>query len=891
MTSSEIRKSFLDFFKSKEHTIVPSASLMPSSPNLLFTNAGMNQFVPYLLGDERNPFLRAADTQKCIRAGGKHNDLEDVGLDTYHHTFFEMLGNWSFGDYFKKEAIEWAWELLTDVWKFPKERLYATVYEPAKGEPSEFDVEAWNCWAKIFSGCKLDPEIHIIKSGKQNNFWMMGDTGPCGPCSEIHIDLTPKGDTCGTLVNADSPMCIELWNLVFMQFNAEPDGSFVPLKTKNIDTGMGLERIAGIFARTRNFTDFNELPSNYDSDLFTDIFSHISSMSDKKYLGTLPRNRKNMSSQELTDCAFRVLADHVRTLVFAISDGIIPGNEGRNYVLRRILRRAVMYGKRLGLKRGFFARLADPVIRKMSPVFPELAEQRDAIIKTMEREENSFAKTIDKGLQLFDCLAATEGRISGEQAFVLYNTHGFPIDLTELMARERNLSVDIDGFETAMRRQRKISREAQRGEIIKVSDVGGVGYSTQFLGYDDKNLTSFKTKIIAVVEDENADFVATSQTPFYAEKGGQVGDSGFMEINGVTSEISDTKIDKAGHILHKTRKGTVGRSDIGASVSLSIDVARRRSIQRHHSATHILHWALRQVLGFHVKQAGSYVDAEKLRFDFSHFEAPTPEQIVKIERLANLKILENAKVVWRELPYAEIPEDCMALFGEKYGAIVRVVEMGDFSRELCGGTHVSNTGEIGVIKIVSESAIAAGKRRIEAVAGVAALERISGMQKMLDDLSGKLSCKTGDLPDRIGKLILSKGELEREVKDLRLTDMDQKAKDIAKRAVIVSGEIPFMVEVVGVRNPAEMRNLAVELLRERSNGVAVLMASFGMKASVVVLCSKAAIDAGFRAGDIVRDISAQLGGKGGGKSDYAQGGGSSEKLSEIASNYVKSMKR
>ena len=890
MTSSEIRKSFLDFFKSKKHTIVPSASLMPSSPNLLFTNAGMNQFVPYFLGEEKNPFLRAADTQKCIRAGGKHNDLEDVGFDTYHHTFFEMLGNWSFGDYFKKEAIEWAWELLTDVWKFPKERLYATVYEPAEGEPSEFDMDAWNCWVKIFSDCGLDPEIHIKKCGKKDNFWMMGDTGPCGPCSEIHIDLTEKGDTRGTLVNAGSPMCIEIWNLVFMQFNAEPDGSFVPLKSKNIDTGMGLERVAGIFAGTKGFTDFSRLSSNYDSDLFTDIFKHISNMSGKKYAGTLPRDPRDMSSQELTDCVFRVLADHIRTLVFAISDGIIPGNEGRNYVLRRILRRAVMYGKRLGLERGFFTRLADPVIAKMSPVFPELAEQRKMIVKTIESEENSFAKTIDRGLQLLDHITVTEGRISGEQAFILYDTHGFPIDLTELIARERNLPVDIKGFEAAMERQRRISREAQHDEIISVSDIGEVEHATQFLGYEAENLTSFETKISAIVEGEDADFVIMPQTPFYAEKGGQVGDSGFIEINGVAREIFDTKIDKAGHVLHRIRKGVISRGDVGAPILASVDVVRRRAIQRHHSATHILHWAMRQVLGFHVKQAGSYVDAERLRFDFSHFEAPTPGQLAEIERLANLKILENAKVVWRELPYREIPEGCMALFGEKYGAIVRVVEMGDFSKELCGGTHVSNTGEIGLIKIISEGAIAAGKRRIEAVAGVAALERVEGMQRMLDGLSGRLSCKAEDLPDRLEKLVSSKGELEREIRSLRKVDAGRRAKDIAEKAVLASGKIPFMVEIVDAENPAEMRDLAVGLLRERPDGAAVLMASFGAKASVVVLCSKAAIDAGFKAGDIVREISSQLGGRGGGKPDYAQGGGSSEKLSEVAANYAKSIK-
>ncbi len=890
MTSSEIRKSFLDFFKSKKHTIVPSASLMPSSPNLLFTNAGMNQFVPFFLGEEKTPFLRAADTQKCIRAGGKHNDLEDVGFDTYHHTFFEMLGNWSFGDYFKKEAIEWAWELLTEVWKFPKERLYATVYEPAEGEPAEFDEEAWNYWVEIFTKCGMDPHKHIKKCGKKDNFWMMGDTGPCGPCSEIHVDLTPNGDTGGVLVNAGSPMCIEIWNLVFMQFNAEPDGSFVPLKNKNIDTGMGLERVAGILASTNNFADFSKLASNYNSDLFTDIFKHISNMSGKKYTGSLPRDPRDMSAQELTDCVFRVLADHIRTLVFSIADGIIPGNEGRNYVLRRILRRAIMYGKRLGLERGFFTRLAEPVIEKMSPIFPELAEQRKMVIKTIESEENSFAKTIDRGLQLLDHITVTEGKISGEQAFILYDTHGFPLDLTELIARERNMPVDIEGFERAMERQRRISREAQHDEIISVSDIAEVEHATQFLGYEAENLTDFDTKISAIVEGADDDFIIMPQTPFYAEKGGQVGDSGFIEINGVAREIFDTKMDKAGHVLHRIRKGVIARGDVGADVSVSVDVVRRRAIQRHHSATHILHWAMRQVLGFHVKQAGSYVDAERLRFDFSHFEAPTPEQLTEIERLANLKILENLKITWRELPYREIPEGCMALFGEKYGAIVRVVEMGGFSKELCGGTHVSSTGEIGIIKIVSEGAIAAGKRRIEAVAGVAALERIEAMKAMIDGVSAKLSCKAQEIPERLEKLMTSKAELEREIKTFRKASAGRLVKEIADRAVLRDGKIPFMVEVVEVESPAEMRDLGVGLLKERAGSVAVLMAAMGAKASVVVLCSPEAIEAGYKAGDIVREISAKLDGRGGGKPDYAQGGGSSEKLAEVAADYAKSIK-
>ncbi len=877
MTSAEIRKSFLEFFSNKGHTLVPSASLMPTSPNLLFTNAGMNQFVPYFLGDEKSPFLRAADTQKCIRAGGKHNDLEDVGFDTYHHTFFEMLGNWSFGDYFKKEAISFAWELLTKVWKFPKERLYATVYEPGEGEPSEFDAEAYSYWEKIFLDEGMDPLVHIKKCGKKDNFWMMGETGPCGPCSEIHMDLTLEGDTKGSLVNAGSAFCIEIWNLVFMQFNAEPDGSFVPLKSKNIDTGMGLERVAGIMATTKNFTDFSKLASNYDSDLFTDIFEHISHMSGKSYCGTLPRDPRDMSAQELTDCVFRVLADHIRTLTFSIADGIIPGNEGRNYVLRRILRRAVMYGKRLGLHDGFFSRLAEPVIAKMSPVFPELAEQRKAIIKTIESEERSFAKTIDKGLQLLDHISVNESGISGEQAFILYDRYGFPLDLTELIARERNLPVDVKGFEAEMQKQRERARRSQNKKIISVSDAVELEHATQFVGYNSDNLSDFKTSISAIVKDDECDYVILPQTPFYAEKGGQVGDTGYIEAAGVAHEVFDTKIDAAGRVLHKVRKDVFKPTDVGAEVTVGVDVFRRRAIQRHHTATHILHWAMRQVLGASVRQAGSYVDPDRLRFDFTYYEAPTQEQLKQIETLANRKIMENAPITWRELPYLEVPKTCMALFSEKYGAVVRIVEMGSFSQELCAGTHASSTGELGLLKILSESSISAGTRRIEAVAGTAALERVEFMQAALSNVSRKLSCKPEEAADRVEKLIQAKAESERELKAFKRESAGRLADDIAGGAFERNG-IPVMAAIVDGMDAGAMRDLAVSVSKKRPGGVVVLASKSSGKAAVIALCSPEAVSAGMKAGDIIRAIAADMDGRGGGKPDYAQGGGSADKL-------------
>ena len=471
-TSRQIRQDFLDFFETRQHTIVPSASLMPDAPNLLFTNAGMNQFVPIFLGEQNSPYTpgRAADTQKCIRAGGKHNDLEDVGMDTYHHTFFEMLGNWSFGDYFKKESIQWAWELITGTWGFPKERLYATVYKPGDGDPGEFDQEAYDYWAEIFTAAGLDPTVHIVNGNKKDNFWMMGDTGPCGPCSELHIDLTPEGDTKGCLVNADSGQCIEIWNLVFIQYNANEGGTFAPLAAKHVDTGMGFERVAAIIQTTQNFTNFSKPVSNYDTDVFSPIFAELEKLSGKRYTSTLPDDEPN--EQEQIDIAFRVIGDHIRTLSFSIADGILPGNNDRNYVLRRILRRAVRYGRTLGFQEPFFYKLVDVLADNMGEFFPELQQRRELVQQTIRTEEESFNKTLDRGIELFREEADSLGNakeLSGEFAFKLYDTYGFPLDLTELMAREAGLSVNTAGFETLMKQQRERARAAQKKEVISVT--------------------------------------------------------------------------------------------------------------------------------------------------------------------------------------------------------------------------------------------------------------------------------------------------------------------------------------------------------------------------------------------------------------------------------------
>src|SRR5215471_4582774 len=601
MTSTEIRQSFLDFFREKEHAIVPSSSLLPDAPNLLFTNAGMNQFVPIFLGQQKPSWKppRVVDTQKCIRAGGKHNDLEDVGLDTYHHTFFEMLGNWSFGDYFKKEAIEWAWELLVDRWKFPAQRLYATVYKPGPGEPSEFDQEAYDHWANLFREADLDPKVHVLNSGKADNFWMMGDTGPCGPCSEVHIDLTPDGDTRAELVNKGDPRCIEIWNLVFIQFNANPDGSFTPLPQRHVDTGMGFERAVAIIQGTRNLTDFSEATSNYETDVFRPIFDELERLSGKKYASTLPTAGRlceapaadsaalqHQDEQEKIDVAFRVIADHIRALSFAIADGIIPSNEGRGYVLRRILRRAVRYGRTLGFHEPFFFKLVDVVARTIGDVFPEIRTQQSKIKATIQREEEAFNATLDKGIeQFYASLVQTlaeqlmfyvssqpirydvvykdisYGRIGpesnpyhkihadgdfvtfftkfnvpipqfpGSAAFKLYDTYGFPLDLTELMARERGLTVDVAGFETLMEEQRDRARKAQKKEEISVED-GELGVEpTKFLGYDFLETESVVETVLPGKQPDEVNIIL-DRTPFYAEMGGQVGDRGLLHVPG-----------------------------------------------------------------------------------------------------------------------------------------------------------------------------------------------------------------------------------------------------------------------------------------------------------------------------------------------------------------------
>ncbi len=1070
---------------------------MPESPGLLFTNAGMNQFVPIFL-NERKPDVskwsgaipgsdtRAADTQKCIRAGGKHNDLEDVGLDTYHHTFFEMLGNWSFGDYFKKEAIDWAWELIVGVWKFPPQRLYATVYSPDKSanDPSEFDQEAWDLWAEKFRAAGLDPAVHIVNGNKKDNFWMMGETGPCGPCSELHVDLTPEGDTKGSLVNKGSAQCIEIWNLVFIQFTANPNGTFSPLPAKHVDTGMGFERVCGIIQNTKNFTDFNRMISNYDTDVFRPIFDKLEKLSGKKYTSTLPKTGSiGDTEQEKVDIAFRVIADHIRTLSFSIADGIQPGNTDRNYVLRRILRRAVRYGRTLGFHEPFFYKLVDVLADNFGAVFPEIRERRNHVEDVIKLEEESFNKTLDRGIDLFgeeagklmpggtgyqpvaagnlpaapgatysrrnlphfekpwaiyavhfcafgnrhlseaardiafDCILnwrekrfrltaacvmpdhvhlilqpgikemAQDGnpvfwplseilhsiksfsaneinkvekksgpvwqeerfdryvrsdkdleekfqyvcgnpwaagivdqtqpyrwlwtqdieaaqpyvapatlpygkaagqvarqnglvarstqtnsrQIAGEFAFKLYDTYGFPLDLTELMARERGLTVDVEGFNRLMEEQRTRARAAQKKEIVSVSNID-TSNPTSFVGFEKLSVQATVQEVVTV-KDKVA--VIFDVSPFYAEMGGQVGDTGELIGGGQIWYVVNTQ--KVGNtFLHFISEKEAPA--VGSEVTLTVEAGRRNAIQRHHTVTHLLHWALHEVVSKEATQKGSAVGPDKLTFDFN--SAPlTVEQVSAIEQLVNERILENASVSWTEVPYADIKgrKDIMQFFGEKYGDKVRVVQIGGgagelngYSMELCGGTHTRATGEIGLFRILGESAIAAGVRRIEAVAGLQAYEKSIQERELITSVAGKINSPIGEVEKKIEALLVQQKELEKQLKALQQKQAAGRAKELVASAQEINA-IPAIIENLGETDGDTLQIIA-DALKSQFKGVIVLG---GSASGAVALIAAVTPDftAKVQAGKIIQGIAPIVGGKGGGKPDNARGGG------------------
>ena len=893
MTSAQIRQSFLEFFRSKQHSIVASSSLMPDSPNLLFTNAGMNQFVPIFLGQTKCPYTpgRAADTQKCIRAGGKHNDLEDVGLDTYHHTFFEMLGNWSFGDYFKADAIDYAWELITQVWKFPPRRLYATVYSPdkAKGDPADFDQEAWDAWAVKFRSVGLDPAVHIVNGNKKDNFWMMGETGPCGPCTELHVDLTPEGDTQGKLVNGSDARCMEIWNLVFIQFNANPDGTFSPLPAKHVDTGMGFERVAGIIQCTQGFKDFTGVISNYETDIFAPLFRKLETLSGKKYGSTLPKaGSQGDTPAERDDVAFRVIADHARTLSFAIADGIQPGNTDRNYVLRRILRRAVRYGRTLGLTKPFFYSLVDVLADTMGDTFPEIRTRRAHVAEVIRTEEEAFIRTLDKGIALFEDAASRApkgGQLDGAFAFKLYDEQGFPLDLTQLMARERGLTIDTAGFETRMEEQRARARAAQKKAVITLSEVG-TEHPTTFTGYDH---LAVDTKVAQVLTLKGRGAVITEQSTFYAEMGGQVGDSGILTQGGRSWRVADTQ--KSGPTWIHFLEGD-DLPEVGQAVNLLVDQARRSAISRHHTATHLIHWALHEVVHAEATQKGSAVAADKLTFDFNS-GALTPGQVSDIERLVNERILENAPVTWTEVKHSQVKSraDIMQFFGDKYGDNVRVVQIGGtaakldgYAMELCAGTHVRTTGEIGLLRITGESAIAAGVRRIEAVAGLVAYDKAREEAERLKTLAQLTQAPVHDIVKRVEQLLDSTRDLERRLKTFRDRDAEALAHSLAATAKDQGG-LRCVTALVVTDDTASLRELGAKVAGKIGPAaVVVLGAALEGKAALVANCGVDAVKAGQSAGKLVSEICGALGGKGGGKPESAMGGAPSSAQLEATLN-------
>ena len=918
MTASEIRQSFLDFFKEKQHTIVPSASLMPQSPGLLFTNAGMNQFVPYFLGTEKAPYSppRAADTQKCIRAGGKHNDLEDVGYDTYHHTMFEMLGNWSFGDYFKKEAIEWAWELVVERWGFPADRLYATVYMPGEGDPGQFDQEAYDFWAALFEKQGCDPKRQIVNGNVKDNFWMMGETGPCGPCSELHVDLTPNGDTDGKLVNMDSDLCIEIWNLVFIQYNAEADGSFRDLPAKHVDTGMGFERAVSIYQGTDGFKDFSKKPTNYATDAFQPIFRKLEELSGRKYNDIYPESveaDKSTLSDEMKEAiAFRVIADHIRTLSFSLADGILLGNNGRNYVLRRILRRAVRYGRTLGFSgdKPFMPELVDTLVDQMSGVFPELAERADAIKENLHREETSFNETLDRGLAMFEQKVAEGGdQLDGAFAFQLYDTFGFPIDLTELLCEERGMKVDMKKFNQLMEEQREKGRAARTRELVRAADIS-TDAVTEFTGFEED--TSEAT-VLEIHQQPDHLLVITDKTPFYVEMGGQMGDQGTLTHEGEDFHVT------AVQQLGEARAHSVSIEAniiVGDTITLSLETDRRRPIEAHHTATHLLHLALHEIVSEDASQQGSLVSRTRLRFDFNS-GAVSNDKLEAIEEKVNAWIGAGDTVSWTEVEHASIQgrKDIQQFFGDKYGDVVRVVQVGGeagqldgYSMELCGGAHVKNTADLGIFKIKSEGAIASGIRRIEAVCGEAAWqwmgEQVEHADAEGDELRTKLDKANAALaelgedkvefpqfPHIMGAMLVEGGDFHQinatfkqfrqHIEGLRAAGVSAEKKlkkaQSGAAAKMADEALAGLLESGG--NIAEVfegpANLLQELLnglkKKQFEGAAFLIVDDGSRLHLGAFCGSQAQANGLAAGKLIQELGPIAGGKGGGKPDMARG--------------------
>ena len=855
MTSAIVRQKFLDFFESKGHKIVPSAPLvLKNDPSLLFTNSGMVQFKDYFLGNSISTNRRVADTQKCLRVSGKHNDLEDVGLDTYHHTMFEMLGNWSFGDYFKKEAISWAWELLTGVYKLPKDRLYVTVFGGDKGDNLPVDDEAKDLWRTFVQ------EDRILHGNKKDNFWEMGESGPCGPCSEIHIDLRSEEERMlkagRDLVNSDHPQVVEIWNLVFIQFNRLASGALVPLPDKHVDTGMGFERLCmAIQAKT----------SNYDTDVFSPLMDFIAINANVKYGDNIK-----------TDIAIRVMADHIRAVSFAISDGQLPSNTGAGYVIRRILRRAVRYGfSYLNFKEPFIHRLVPLLALQLKDVFPELHQQLEYVSKVVHEEEISFLRTLEKGLKRIENFDKT---ISGEQAFELYDTFGFPFDLTSLIARERGFLVDEKGFIEEMAKQKtrsKVDAAKETGDWVVVAEgdlPAGQAGKPEFIGYDELTSTS-KILRYRKVKQKNKELfqLVLDKTPFYAESGGQVGDTGTLEIELEKITVVDTKKEND-LIVHWVERLPANLEGI---VQAKVNVHQRRLSMANHSATHLLHAALREVLGKHVEQKGSLVNDKILRFDFSHFAAMTSEEVSRVETIVNEKIRENIQLnEQRNVPIEKAKSlGAMALFGEKYGEFVRVITFDPkFSVELCGGTHVKATGNIGLLKIVSESSVAAGVRRIEAVTADGAFEYLNGFYNEMGQIKAQLK-NPKDVVASIQALVDEKHGLEKKL-EIIYQQQANTLKDILATKAVKSNGCTLVLERVSVPNADALKNIAYALRNQFDDLLMILAADIEGKPQVAVMIGeKLEATKKYHAGNMVKERAREIDGGGGGQPFFATAGG------------------
>ena len=852
MTSKEIRKAYLDFFASKGHTIVPSAPMVvKNDPTLMFTNAGMNQFKDWLLGNSPAPFPRATDSQKCLRVSGKHNDLEEVGHDTYHHTMFEMLGNWSFGDYFKNEAIDWAWELLTEVYKIDKDRLYATVFEGSAEDGTALDSEARDRWLTHL------PADRVLLGNKHDNFWEMGDTGPCGPCSEIHVDLRDDAERQAIpgaeLVNKGHHLVIEIWNLVFMQYNRKADGSLELLPHRNVDTGMGFERLCMTLQGKK---------SNYDTDVFTGMIGKIEELSGKKY-----------GSDENVDVAMRVIADHIRAISFSIADGQLPSNVKAGYVIRRILRRAVRYGYTfLGFNEPFLCRLVGQLVDDMGEFYPEIAKQQTLIEKVIREEEMSFLRTLDRGIKLIESIMEKSSDtkvIKGEDAFTLYDTFGFPIDLSELIASERGFSIDLKGFETELQKQKDRARNAtanEFGDWVEFHHCDEV----EFLGYDFTEVEGALLARHRKVKQKNREMIQLvfDRTPFYGEMGGEVGDSGWIESeNGERIRILDT-VKENNLTIHIAEKLP---SDCSCPFKLTVDAQRRQNIANNHSCTHLLHQALREILGSHVEQKGSYVTPDYFRFDFSHFEKLSDEQIDRVEKRVNELIRQNNPLCEKRDGTMEEANKmgAMALFGEKYGDKVRIVKFGE-SVELCGGCHTSATGNIGFFKIVSESAIAAGIRRIEAKTGLEAENAVDVMEHALRSAKALFN-NAPDLAAAIGKLIAENDAFKKEIEAVA----KEKAASL-KQILVDSAKDINGVRVVVVRtdsDPNLLRNAAFMLQKEASNFAMIAAFAHEGKPQLMVMYSADLVAKGHNAGADVKEAAKAILGGGGGQPGLATAGG------------------